>query len=81
MAVVFEFDKFRSYLIIPKTIVFTNHSALKYLFEKLDAKPLLIRWVLLLQEFDIEIKDKKKGDDNVAEDHLSRIEKKNYDDE
>ncbi|GJZ94147.1 putative nucleotidyltransferase, ribonuclease H [Tanacetum coccineum] len=59
LAVVFSFDKFRSYLILSKTIVYTDHSALKYLFSKQDAKPRLIRWVLLLQGFDIKIKDKK----------------------
>ncbi|GJY57266.1 reverse transcriptase domain-containing protein [Tanacetum coccineum] len=73
MDVVFAFDKFRSYLILSKTIVHTNHSALKNLFKKQDAKPLLIRWILLLQVFDIEIKD-RKGTKNVAANHLSRIE-------
>nr|GEX94825.1 DNA-directed DNA polymerase [Tanacetum cinerariifolium] len=59
LAAVFTFDKFRSYLVLSKTVVFTDHSALKYLFAKQDAKPRLIRWILLLQEFDIEIKNKK----------------------
>ncbi|GJT87999.1 reverse transcriptase domain-containing protein [Tanacetum coccineum] len=73
LAVVYAFDKFRSYLIMSKTVVYTDHSALKYLFSKMDAKPRLIRWVLLLQEFTIEIKD-KKGTKNLAADHLSRLE-------
>ncbi|GJY92271.1 reverse transcriptase domain-containing protein [Tanacetum coccineum] len=59
-----------------KTIVYTDHSALKYLFSKQDAKPRLIRWVLFLQEFTIKIKD-KKGTENLAADHLSRLEKPN----
>ncbi|XP_012854372.1 PREDICTED: uncharacterized protein LOC105973875 [Erythranthe guttata] len=73
LAVVFAFEKFRSYLIGTKVIVFTDHSALKYLIEKKEAKPRLIRWVLLLQEFDLEIRD-RKGSENQVADHLSRLE-------
>ncbi|GJW30503.1 reverse transcriptase domain-containing protein [Tanacetum coccineum] len=72
LIVVFSFDKFRQYLVLSKTVDYTDHSALKYLFSKEDAKPRLIRWVLLLQGFDFEIKD-KKGVKNLAADHLSRL--------
>ncbi|GJV17382.1 reverse transcriptase domain-containing protein [Tanacetum coccineum] len=73
LAVVYAFEKFWSYLVLSKTIVNTNHSALKYLFAKQDAKPRLLRWILLLQEFNIEIRD-KKGARNLTADHLSRLE-------
>ncbi|GJU54962.1 reverse transcriptase domain-containing protein [Tanacetum coccineum] len=59
--------------VLSKSIVYTDHSALKYLMNKQDAKPRLLRWVLLLQEFDITILD-KKGSENLAADHLSRLE-------
>ena len=72
LAVVFALDKFRPYLLGSKIIVHSDHAALKYLLSKKDAKPRLIRWILLLQEFDIEIRD-KKGSDNVVADHLSRL--------
>jgi hypothetical protein len=55
-----------------KVIIYSNHAALKYFFYKKDAKSRLIRWILLLQEFDIGIQD-KKGSENVVADHLSRI--------
>ncbi|GKA62639.1 reverse transcriptase domain-containing protein [Tanacetum coccineum] len=58
------------------TLVYNDHSALKYLFSKQDVKPRLIRWVMLLQGFNIKIKD-KKGAENLAADHLSRLENPN----
>ncbi|CAN6566448.1 unnamed protein product [Malus baccata var. baccata] len=72
LAIVFALEKFRSYLIGTKVIVFSDHATLKYLLTKKDAKPRLIRWILLLQEFDLEIKDKKMSE-NVVADHLSRL--------
>ena len=72
LAVVFAFEKFRSYIVNSKVIVYTDHAAIKYLLSKKDAKPRLIRWILLLQEFDVEIRD-KKGAENVVADHLSRM--------
>ncbi|GKA14373.1 reverse transcriptase domain-containing protein, partial [Tanacetum coccineum] len=71
LAVVYAFEKFRSYLILNKSIVYTDHSALKYLFAKKDSKARLLRWVLLLQEFDFNVID-TKGAENLAADHLSR---------
>nr|GEZ64470.1 reverse transcriptase domain-containing protein [Tanacetum cinerariifolium] len=73
LAVVYAFEKFWPYLILSKSVVYTDHSALKYLFSKQDAKPRLLRWVLLLQEFYITIRD-KKGSKNLVADHLPRFE-------
>ncbi|GJT80451.1 reverse transcriptase domain-containing protein [Tanacetum coccineum] len=73
LAVVYAFEKFRSYLILNKSIVYTDHSALKYLFAKKDSKARLLRWVLLLQEFTFKVID-TKGAENLAADHLSRLE-------
>nr|GEX12210.1 reverse transcriptase domain-containing protein [Tanacetum cinerariifolium] len=73
LAVVYAFEKFQPYLVLSKSIVYTDHSALKYLLSKQVAKPRLLRWVLLLQEFDIIIRDKKETE-NLAADHLSRLE-------
>ncbi|WJZ81289.1 hypothetical protein VitviT2T_001138 [Vitis vinifera] len=72
LAVVFALDKFHAYLVGSFIMVFTDHSALKYLLTKQDAKARLIRWILLLQEFNLQIKD-KKGVENVVADHLSRL--------
>nr|GFA78857.1 reverse transcriptase domain-containing protein [Tanacetum cinerariifolium] len=73
LAVVYAFEKFRSYLIINKSIVYTDHSALKYLFAKKDAKARLLRWILLLQEFDFKVID-TRGVEKYAANHLSRLE-------
>nr|GFA19528.1 reverse transcriptase domain-containing protein [Tanacetum cinerariifolium] len=73
LSVVYAFEKFRPYILFSKSIVYTDHSALKYLLSKQDTKPRLIRWVLLLQEFDVIICD-KKGTKNLAADQLSRLE-------
>ena len=71
---VFACEKFRPYILGSHVIIHTDYAAIKYLMEKKDAKPRLIRWVLLLKKFDLKIKD-KKGSDNVIADHLSRMEK------
>nr|GEX99379.1 reverse transcriptase domain-containing protein [Tanacetum cinerariifolium] len=73
LAVVYAFEKFRSYLIMNKSIVYTDHSALKYLFAKKDAKARLLRWILLLQEFDFKVID-TRGAKKYAADHLSHLE-------
>ena len=72
LTVVYAMEKFRPYLLCSKIIVCTDHSSLKHLLEKKDAKPHLIRWILQLQEFDLEIKD-KAGAENVVADHLSQL--------
>nr|GEU52687.1 reverse transcriptase domain-containing protein [Tanacetum cinerariifolium] len=73
LAVVYAFEKFCSYLIMNKSIVYTNHSVLKYLFAKKDAKVRLLRWIMLLQEFDFKVIDTREAK-NYAADHLSRLE-------
>lgn len=73
LAIVFALEKFRLYLIGSKVIIYTDHTTLKYIFNKSDSKPRLLRWVLLFQELNMEIKD-KKGVENVVADHLSTLE-------
>nr|KYP54479.1 Retrovirus-related Pol polyprotein from transposon 17.6 [Cajanus cajan] len=74
LATVFALDKFRSYFLSSRVIVFTDHAALKYLLKKADSKPRLIRWMLWLQEFDLDICD-RSGAQNLVVDHLNRIER------
>jgi hypothetical protein len=72
LVVIFAIEKFKSYLVGAKVIVYTDHASLKYLLTKKDAKPRLVRWILLLQEFDLENRD-KKGVENLVAGHLSRL--------
>ena len=72
LVVVFSMDKFPSYLLVSKVIIYSDHAALRHLLAKKETKPQLIRWIRLLQEFDNEIRD-KKGTENVVADHLSWI--------
>jgi hypothetical protein len=73
ITVVLALEKFTSYLVGTKVIVYTDHTALKYVFMNKDAKPRLIQWILLLQEFDLKIGD-KKGVENSVADHLSHLQ-------
>ena len=72
LAIVFALEKFRPYLVGSRVVIFTDHAVIKHLFTKVDSKPRLITWVLLIQESDIVIKD-KKGSENVVADHLSQL--------
>jgi hypothetical protein len=73
LVVVFAIEKFRPYLVGAKVIAYTDHIALKYLLTKKDAKPHLIQLILLLQEFEMEIRD-KKGVENYVPDHLLHLQ-------
>ena len=72
LAIILALEKFRSYLLDVKIIVFSDYTKLRYLMTKKDVKPRLIRWIFLLQEFDLEIRD-KRGSENLVTGHLSRI--------
>ncbi|XP_016675333.1 uncharacterized protein [Gossypium hirsutum] len=78
LAVVSAFDKLHSYLVSIKVTVYMDHSTIKYLVSKKDARPRLIRWILLLLEFDLEIRDRKETENQVAN-LLSRLESGNED--
>lgn len=78
LAVVFVVEKFRAYLLESSVIIHINYSTIKYLMTKKDTKPRLIRWILLLQEFNVEIMDRKGTENNVV-DHLSRLENVEFD--
>ncbi|XP_057734070.1 uncharacterized protein LOC130949339 [Arachis stenosperma] len=78
LAIVHALDKFRSYFLGSKIVVYMDHAALKYLLTKNESKPRLICWILLLQEFDIEIRD-RSGSQNLVADHLSHLENLKFD--
>ena len=80
LAIVFACEKFRPYILGSHVVIHADHAAIKYLMAKKEAKPRLIRWVLLLHEFDLEIKD-KKGSDNVIVDHLYKVERNKAEEE
>jgi hypothetical protein len=75
LAVVFACDNFRSYIVDSKVTIHTDHAAIRYLMTKKDAKPKLIRWVFLLQEFDLHIVDRKGAKNPVADNLLIRLQR------
>ena len=72
LAIVYALEKFKSYLVGSRVIIYTDHATIKHFLTQVNSMPRLIRWVLLIQEFDIVIKG-KKGSENVVVDHLSRL--------
>ena len=72
LAIVHALNKFRHYFIGYQTFVHTNHATIKYLMKKSDVNARIIRWLLLLQQFDLTIVD-KPGKENGVADFLSRL--------
>jgi RNase H-like domain found in reverse transcriptase len=58
--IIFAINKFRSYLVELKVVVYIDHAAIRYLLNKKDAKPRLICWILLLQEFDLRLRIRRE---------------------
>ncbi|RDY03052.1 Retrovirus-related Pol polyprotein from transposon 17.6, partial [Mucuna pruriens] len=75
LSIVFALDIFRSYLLGSKIIIFFDHAALWFLLKKPDVKPRLIRWMLLLQEFDVEIRDRKGVGNSIFPPEASKLYK------
>lgn len=78
--VVFSYENFRAYILGSMVIIHTDHAISRYLMVKKDAKPTLIRWVLQLQDFDLEINDKEQSENRIAN-YLSRLKGKNVKEE
>ena len=73
MAMIYALQKFRHYFLGSHFNFFTNHSALKYLVNKLVLEGRICRWLLLFQEFSFKVIF-KHGRCNVGSYHLSRLE-------
>ena len=74
LAVIYDVNKFRHYITAYQVILHTDHSAIRYLANKPITNGRVTRWLLLLQEFDIKIKD-HPDKENVVADFLSRVPK------
>ena len=77
LAVVLTLDKFKNYFLGTSIVTFADYSALKYVLNKKDVKTRLIIWIILLQEFNMQIKD-KQGVENLVVDHLSQVKVKSH---
>ena len=72
LTVVHSLKKVTHYIIGYKKIVHTDHAVKKYLMNKIDVNAQIIRWLLLLQRFDLTIAD-KLGRENVVVEFFSRL--------